>query len=189
MQRTTREADRSSRARNACCASTPRRANSLWTHAYDRTYKISYPGGPRCTPTVDGERVYTLGAEGDLRCLNVADGTLVWSKDLTAEYKFDTPVWGFAGHPLVAGDLLYCLVGGEGSVAVAFDKATGREVWRALTASEPGYCPPTMITHGGQGTALDLARGLDQRPGSSIRQPAVVDPTRPRIRNGDRCPP
>jgi outer membrane protein assembly factor BamB len=121
----------------------------LWKHQYDRGYNISYPRGPRCTPTVEAGKVYTLGAEGNLLCLDADDGRIVWSKDLTKEYKVQTPIWGFAAHPLVDGDLLYCVVGGEGSVAVAFDKTTGREVWRALSAAEPGYCPPTMIEHAG----------------------------------------
>lgn len=122
---------------------------TLWKHEYERAYKISYPSGPRCTPTVDGSHVYTLGAEGDLRCIEIGSGSLVWSKHLPTDYKTETPIWGYAGHPLVVDDLLYCLVGGEGSVAVAFDKRTGREVWRALSATEPGYCPPTLIEHGG----------------------------------------
>ncbi|MBT4868455.1 MAG: PQQ-like beta-propeller repeat protein [Planctomycetaceae bacterium] len=121
----------------------------LWKHEYDRTYRISYPGGPRCTPSVDSGKVYALGAEGDLLCLNAADGNVIWSKELTKEYKTESPIWGFAAHPLIDGDLLYCLVGGKGSVAVAFNKNTGEEVWRALTASSPGYCPPTMIEHAG----------------------------------------
>src|SRR6185436_13032523 len=41
-------------------------------------------------------------------------------------------------------------VGGTGSVAVAFDKNTGRELWRALSAKEPGYAPPVMIKSGGK---------------------------------------
>jgi outer membrane protein assembly factor BamB len=121
----------------------------LWKHEYNCPYNMSYPRGPRATPTVDGGRVYTLGAEGNLLCLNAADGRVVWSKELTKEYAVETPIWGFSGHPLVDGELLYCLVGGQGSVAVAFDKQTGREAWRALSASEPGYCPPTMIEHAG----------------------------------------
>jgi outer membrane protein assembly factor BamB len=121
----------------------------LWKQQYDRPYSISYPGGPRCTPTIDSGKVYTLGAEGNLLCLDAADGRAIWSKDLNQQYKTTTPIWGYAAHPLVDGDLLYCLVGGEGSVAVAFDKNTGEEVWRALSASEPGYCPPTIIEHAG----------------------------------------
>lgn len=122
----------------------------LWDHAYDRDYKLSYPGGPRCTPTVADGKVFTLGAEGDLVCLDVTTGNKIWSKQLTKEYKTDTPIWGFASHPLVVGDVLFCLAGGEGSVAVALDKNSGREIWRALSAPEPGYCPPSIINHAGR---------------------------------------
>lgn len=121
----------------------------LWKHGYEREYYISYPGGPRCTPTVDDGKVYTLGAEGDLLCLNAGNGEVVWHKRLTEEYDVETPQWGFAAHPLVDGDRLYCVVGGEGSVAVAFNKHTGEEIWSSLSADEPGYCPPTLIEHAG----------------------------------------
>lgn len=117
----------------------------LWVHAYGRPYNISYASGPRATPMVDGDRVYALGAEGDLLCLSVKDGRVLWSKSLPKEYKTETPIWGHAAHPLVRGDLLYCLAGGEGSVAVALDKMTGEEKWRALSSSEIGYCAPSMI--------------------------------------------
>jgi len=123
--------------------------DTLWEHEYDRAYKISYPSGPRCTPLVDEGKVYTLGAQGDLFCFDAATGRRIWSKVLTEEYDTQAPLWGFAAHPLIDGDLLYCVVGGEGSIAVAFNKQTGTEVWRALSAKDPGYCPPTMIEHAG----------------------------------------
>lgn len=122
----------------------------VWTHEYDCPYSISYALGPRTTPTVDEKFVYTLGAEGHLLCLNRTNGDVVWQKDFKKEYGLaEAPIWGFAGHPLVQGDKVFCLVGGEGSVAVAFDKNTGNEIWRALSAKEQGYCPPTMINAGG----------------------------------------
>ena len=122
----------------------------VWKHDYDCKYRISYPAGPRCTPTVAGGKVYCLGAEGNLTCLDSAKGGVVWQKDLKAEYKIESPMWGFCGHPLVDGQKLICLVGGPGSVAVAFDKDTGKQLWKALSAPEPGYCPPTIIESGGQ---------------------------------------
>ncbi len=120
-----------------------------WKYEYDRPYRFSFGGGPRCTPTVDGRLVYALGAEGNLSCLESQTGKLVWGKDFVKDYGAATPFWGVAAHPLVDGDLLFCVVGGPGSVAVAFDKRTGREVWRALSAEQQGYCPPTMIEAGG----------------------------------------
>ena len=122
---------------------------TVWQHEYDCDYRVSYPSGPRATPTVDGQHVYTLGTEGDLLCLDADSGKVVWSKSYKEDYKIETPQWGFCGHPLVDGDKLICLVGGEGSVAVAFDKQTGKELWRSLSAAEPGYCPPTMIEAAG----------------------------------------
>jgi outer membrane protein assembly factor BamB len=123
----------------------------LWHHEYDCPYTVSYPAGPRCTPTVDGDRVYTLGAEGHLFCLNIADGSVVWSKQFQKDFHLKSaPVWGFAAHPLVDGNKLICLVGGEGSTVVAFDKLTGSELWRAAdsySAHGPGYCAPFIIEH------------------------------------------
>lgn len=126
----------------------------LWKHEYDCRYTVSYPAGPRCTPTVDGDRVYTLGAQGHLFCFQVADGAILWSKELLKEFHLqNAPVWGFAAHPLVDGDKLICLVGGKGSTVVAFDKRTGAELWRAvdsLSAHGPGYGAPLIIEHGGR---------------------------------------
>ncbi len=122
----------------------------VWKHEYDCPYQISYPVGPRTTPVVAGDRVYTLGAMGDLYCLDVNTGKPVWHQNFPKEYKVEVPVWGFAGHPLVVGDLLICLVGGKGSVVVAFDKDSGQERWKALDAPEPGYAPPMLYDIGGQ---------------------------------------
>lgn len=127
----------------------------LWTHSYECSYLISYPNGPRAAPVIDGNRVYTLGAEGNLKCLDLANGKIVWEKDLKSEYKLESaPHWGFAAHPLIDGDSLYCIVGGEGSVAVAFDKNSGKELWRSLSAPVQGYCPPTIVEAHGIRTLL-----------------------------------
>ena len=170
----------------------------LWKHEYDCPYSISYASGPRCTPTVADGRVYALGAEGNLACLDAATGRLLWSKDFKTLYAAPTPIWGFCGHPLVEGDLLVCLVGGPGSVAVAFDRVTGAERWKALTASESGYCPPTMIESAGVRqlviwdadnlNALDPATGrvlwsqpLKPMYGMSIMAPQVADTPRGQV--------
>ncbi|WP_417392240.1 PQQ-binding-like beta-propeller repeat protein [Gimesia sp.] len=121
----------------------------IWEYKYNRPYDISYPAGPRCTPTVADGKVYSLGAEGNLTCLDAETGKLIWKKDFQADYQAKTPFWGHAASPLVDGDTLYCLVGGKDSLAVAFNKDTGEELWRALDNAETGYCPPTMITHNG----------------------------------------
>jgi len=121
----------------------------IWKYEYERPYAISYPAGPRCTPTVHEGKVYTLGAEGNLCCLDAARGTLVWAKDFKKDYNAETAFWGYASHPLVDGKKLFCVVGGPDSLAVAFDKDTGKEIWRSLSAKQAGYAPPTLIDAGG----------------------------------------
>jgi len=121
----------------------------LWTHSYQVRYTAAYPAGPRTTPTVDGDRLYSLGTEGDLFCLNARTGEEIWSLNYRERYGIKTPRWGFAGAPLVDGDMLICLVGGDGSTAVAFDKGTGEEKWRALSAREPGYNAPSILEYEG----------------------------------------
>jgi outer membrane protein assembly factor BamB len=119
-----------------------------WTHSYDCPYRISYASGPRCTPLVADGRVYTLGAMGRLLCLDSQSGKVVWDKDLAAEYKAPPQIWGFSAHPLLDGDRLICLVGGEAAV-VAFDRKTGKELWRSLEVRSVGYCPPVIYSvHG-----------------------------------------
>lgn len=117
----------------------------IWKYEYECPYAISYPAGPRATPTVADGKVYVLGAEGNLHCLNTQTGKVVWSKELKKDYKCDSPIWGFCAHPLIDGNKLICVVGGEGSTAVAFDKDNGKELWRAIEARHSGYCPPTII--------------------------------------------
>ncbi len=124
----------------------------LWNHSYPSEYTISYAAGPRCTPTVDGDLVYSLGAMGNLVCVNTADGKAVWSKNFIKDYDAYLPVWGFAAHPLVDGDKLICLVGGsDGRLVVAFDKKTGKELWATESCSgDFGYCPPMIYEFGGK---------------------------------------
>jgi outer membrane protein assembly factor BamB len=121
----------------------------IWAEEYNRPYSLSYPRGPRCTPTVADGKVYALGAEGDLTCLDANSGHVVWRKNLPEVYRCKIPIWGFSTHPLVDNDLVYCIVGGQGQSVVALDKNTGKERWRALSTAESGYCPPTMIERNG----------------------------------------
>ena len=125
----------------------------LWTREWPVDYAgLDYAYGPRATPTVDGNRVYVLGTKGMLLCLKVRTGKVIWKKDYVKDYGIDVPIWGTVAAPLVDGNRLICLVGGEPDAkVVAFDKMTGKEIWRALPSdSEPGYAAPILIEAGGK---------------------------------------
>jgi outer membrane protein assembly factor BamB len=141
----------------------------LWKHEYDCPYNISYPLGPRTTPLVYDHKLYTLGAEGTLFCLGAIQGNVLWVHDLKKEYATDAPLWGFSAHPLLDGQKLICMVGGKGSTVVAFDKDTGKELWRALDAKNLGYCPPMIYEAAGKRQLIiwhgEAVNGLDPETG------------------------
>jgi outer membrane protein assembly factor BamB len=141
----------------------------LWQREYDAPYTVSYPAGPRATPLVADGKVFTLGAEGSLLCLDTKDGKVIWAHDFKADYHIPTPMWGFSACPLLDGDKLICLVGGSNTTAVAFNKDTGKEIWRALSSKEPGYCPPVIIESGGKRQLIvwhpQAVNGLDPETG------------------------
>lgn len=143
----------------------------VWKHEYPCTYTVSYAYGPRCTPTVADGKVYALGAEGNFTCLDAKKGTVIWSKDFTKDLGAETAVWGYSSHPLVDGKKVICVVGTKEGVARAFDKDTGKEVWKAVSAKDPGYSPPTIIEAAGKRQLLiwtgeDL-NSLDPETGKS----------------------
>jgi outer membrane protein assembly factor BamB len=144
----------------------------LWKHEYPVTTTVSYPAGPRCTPTVDGDKVYFLGAEGNLLCMGVDEGNVIWEKNLKSEYKTTSALWGYASHPLVDGNKLLCVVGGTGSHMVAFDKNTGKELWKNLTSKEQGYSPPTILEFAGKRQLIccrpDAVTSLDVETGEEL---------------------
>jgi outer membrane protein assembly factor BamB len=87
--------------------------------------------GSASTPTVDGDRLYTLGESGDLVCLQVADGKLLWQKSLVQEFGGSVPRWGYSESPLVDGDKVIATPGGSDATLVALNKRTGDVIWKA----------------------------------------------------------
>ncbi len=141
--------------------------SELWTHEYAANYTTvtMYAIGPRCTPAVDGDRVYTLGSEGDLKCLRTSDGKEIWAKNFVTDYQAKVAFWGFSSHPLIEKDKLITIVGGKESLVIAFDKKTGKEIWKANSSirppGEPGYCAPVIYEIAGERQLLIWhAKGL-----------------------------
>jgi outer membrane protein assembly factor BamB len=137
----------------------------LWTRSGEADYRgLDYPNGPRATPTVDDDRVYVLGAMGSLRCLRTADGSEVWSSDFVRDFGASVPGWGMSSAPLIVGAKLIAIAGGKANAkVVAFDKHTGKEVWRALSSdnSEPGYSQPIYIENGRSQVVIWHATALE----------------------------
>jgi outer membrane protein assembly factor BamB len=113
---------------------------TVWTQALGAKGNDSRGGGPRGTPTVDGDRVYVLSENGDLACLKIKDGAAVWRRNILKEFGGSNPNWLISESPLVeAGNLIVTPGGNEASI-VALDKMTGKTVWASKELSDPaGY--------------------------------------------------
>ncbi len=122
----------------------------IWRFRSDSTYYEAEGGnGPRATPTVDGEFLFTVSAQGKFYALNSANGEMVWSYDLIRDFGSYMPRWGFSSSPLVEGKLLFVEVGGNnGKFIVTFDKTNGDVLWSSHT-DKLGYASPIAVTIGG----------------------------------------
>lgn len=126
----------------------------VWKYEYPLAVDARmFEGGTASTPTVDGNRVYTVSHQGDLFCLDATTGKKIWYKHYQQDFKGRRPQWGFAGSPLVEGKLLILDVGAKGASTVALDKTTGQVVWKSGD-DDAGYASPISANIGGQPTII-----------------------------------
>ena len=119
----------------------------IWRFRSDKNYHEGQGGnGPRATPTIDGDLLFTISAHGKLYALNAANGQEVWSHDLQRKFGSKMPRWGFSTSPLVEGELLLVEVGGKGEKSiVAFNKNSGEVIWSSHK-DKLGYSSPIAIS-------------------------------------------
>jgi len=86
--------------------------------------------GPRATPTVDGDLLFTVNQWGEMVCLQIADDKEVWRKDFTKDFGGQRPEWGFSESPLVDGDKVIVTPGGDQGAIVALNRKTGALLWQ-----------------------------------------------------------
>lgn len=138
----------------------------LWKLTYDCPYKgIGYQAGPRACVSIENGRAYALGAMGDFHCLDAVRGTVIWKKDLNAEFSIDMPIWGIAASPLLYEDRILLHIGGEKACVVALQKSSGETLWTALPDDRASYSAPVMVKQAGVDVALfwtgDSVAGLN----------------------------
>lgn len=124
-----------------------RTGDEKWTKSYERgkVEKPLFGAGPRGTPTVDGERVYTYGRTGVLTCWDAKTGEPKWQTDMLKEFGADNITFGVSTSPTVVGKNVVVMVGGKkGAGIVGMDKETGRVTWQA-TNDGASYASPIVV--------------------------------------------
>ncbi len=91
-----------------------------WTKSFQET---------RCTPVVDGPRLYMVSGMGEIACLNRADGKVLWKNDYWAKYDITPNDQGICEQPLIDGNRVIITVNGKEVCMVAYDKLTGAMLW------------------------------------------------------------
>jgi outer membrane protein assembly factor BamB len=140
----------------------------LWQGSYAAEANTSHGSGPRATPYIDDDRVYTYGKSGDLVCWSLFDGEELWTTNVSFEGGA-LPQWGLSSSPLVLGDLVI-VQGGGSARTVAYDKMTGKVIWKSGNGLA-GYAAVTKMDidaktvilsfHGGGIAAIDAKNGSE----------------------------
>lgn len=114
-------------------------------------YKDGSGDGPRCTPTVDGDRLYALGALGDLVCIDAKSGQRRWHKNILKEFGGSAGHWGICESPLIDGEKVIVTPGGRGATVIALNKNNGNLLWKSRVPSDPGpgYASAIAVEVGG----------------------------------------
>jgi len=118
----------------------------VWKKSWKSRFSdpISSDDGPRCVPVVAGKRVFALGSEGELVACDAKSGEVLWQKNILSEYRPPVGYFGVGAGPIVVEDRLLVNVGAKKAGVVAFDPATGKELWKA-TDDPPSYSAPNVM--------------------------------------------
>jgi outer membrane protein assembly factor BamB len=131
----------------------------IWKRDYAAPYQdaLGKGDGPRSTPVIAGDRVYTLGVAGWLQCLKLKDGSRIWGRSINKDYDVPPSYFGVGTSPLVVGKRVLINVGGKNAGIVAFNADTGAEEWKATTDAA-SYSSPIGPTIGGKQLAVFFTR-------------------------------
>ncbi len=147
-----------------------------WTRKYPTAYRdrFNFGKGPRSSPVIDGDRVFTFGVEFKLHCLDLATGATIWKRDLAKDYPLRQEFFGNSTTPLVEGNHLVINIGAKGGPCViALDKRTGKQIWAAGKRWGRSYASPVPGVIHGQRKLLVMAGGESDPPHGGL---LCIDP-------------
>jgi outer membrane protein assembly factor BamB len=141
----------------------------IWTFSFPTPLDpVMYEGGPSATPTIEGNRVYTMSKKGAVYCLDAEKGTVVWTRNIADETGAASPQWGFASSPLVQDNLIIFDIGLHG---LALEKAAGKIVWSSGT-NLCGFSTPVPGSFGGTPAvailSAEAAYGVETKTGREL---------------------
>ncbi len=140
----------------------------IWATAHGSAFRNDRGDGPRGTPTVEGQTVYSLGGNGDLSSVDAKSGKLNWTMNVLQKFGGENIIWGISESPLVIGEKVLVNPGGPGASIVALNKKDGSVIWKSQS-DRSGYSSAIPVQVGNtthvvffthtRGLGLDLKDG------------------------------
>ncbi|MEI8022100.1 MAG: PQQ-binding-like beta-propeller repeat protein, partial [Schlesneria sp.] len=122
---------------------------TVWEQPLVPEYHNGMGNGPRATPAISGELIFSYTGEGILTAVNFASGKIVWTHNVVEELGGQVADYGMASSPLVVDNRVHVTVGAPNATVAAFDATTGKLVWKS--GDDPaGYSSPTLLNVGGR---------------------------------------
>lgn len=151
-----------------------------WQTVIGRAWTQSYPES-RCTPTVEGDKVYTTSGFGDLACVNGLTGKVIWTYKGSELNKGTYGMWGIAESLIIDGDKIYFTPGGPETMTMALNKATGAVLWKSASLNDkPGYVSPILVNYAGKKMIVNVSLGnvfaVDASNGEILWKVAIEKP-------------
>ena len=159
--------------KEAVIALNPTSGETVWEYKYDSAtaegHVHEFGDGPRSTPLILGDRLYTIGTNAVMHCYDRKTGKVLWMHDLPKEFNGDIPGRGYGCSPIAYKNTVILAVdrkredegGGdkieenkeakpvEGQSLMAFDLATGNLAWKAHDYPM-SYASPILIRFEGE---------------------------------------
>jgi outer membrane protein assembly factor BamB len=143
----------------------------VWATSHGTAYRDSRGDGPRGTPTIDGDQLYTLGGNGDLSAVDVKTGRIIWNLNVLSKFGGENTNWGISESPLVIGEKLLVNAGGPGASIVALNKKDGSLIWKSQS-DKAGYSSGMPVQIGNTTQVVffthNRAVGLDLKDGKLL---------------------
>jgi len=117
----------------------------IWHTEMGSILENNWGNGPRGTPTIDGDLIYSMSATGILTCTRVSNGTMVWQTSMS-DLGGSLPSWGFTESVLVDNEFVICTPGGDAGTIVALDKQTGKPHWQSKEWTDGAQYSSIMVT-------------------------------------------
>ena len=122
----------------------------IWQKPYGRCWIKSYPEA-RCTPAVEGDRIYVLSGTDQLACMKTSDGSVIWNVDVHKVYNGSWDMFGVSESVLIVDDKVVVTPAGETTTVIALDKMTGKPVWKSESVhAKRSNMSPILISHAGK---------------------------------------